>query len=165
MHSSRQIGVLKLGLQLGVVDDLVVRQRLLDHHQVEFVQTFQTRRVGQRVGGVGVGHQQDVGKALAHLAHHVDVPAGLDLHLDALIAGRQLGFDLLQKLRDRILNADRNAARDLAPRAAADVLVERLAEHARFQIPDRDFQAAARHQVAANVRAFARPTSAALSKL
>ena len=33
----------ELGLQLGVIDDLVVRQRLLDHHQIEFVQAFQTR--------------------------------------------------------------------------------------------------------------------------
>jgi hypothetical protein len=40
MHSSRQIGVCQLGLQLRVVDDVVVRQRLLDHHQVEIVELF-----------------------------------------------------------------------------------------------------------------------------
>ena len=85
--------------------------------------------------------------------HHVDVPAGLDLHLDALVAGRELGLDLLQKLRDRILDADRDAARDLTSRTAADVLVQRLSEHARFQIPHRHFQSATRHQVAADVRA------------
>ena len=38
-------------------------------------------------------------------------------------------------------------------RAAADVLVERLAEQARFQIPHGDFHSAARHQVTADVRA------------
>ena len=31
-------GRLELGLQRGVVDDVVVRQRLLDHHQVEIVE-------------------------------------------------------------------------------------------------------------------------------
>ncbi len=54
--------------KLGVIDDVVVRQRLLDHHQVEIVELLQTRRVGQRVGGIGVGHQLDRGEALAHLA-------------------------------------------------------------------------------------------------
>ena len=87
MHSSRQIGVCELRLQRGVIDDVVVRQRLLDHHQVEVVELLQMVGVGQRVGGVGVGHQLDGGKALAHLADHVHVPAGLDLHLDALVAG------------------------------------------------------------------------------
>ena len=61
-------GRLQLRLQLGVIDDVVVAERLLDHHQVELVELFQPRRIGQRVGGVGVGHQLDVGKALAHFA-------------------------------------------------------------------------------------------------
>ena len=38
MHSSRQMGVCELRLQRGVIDDVVVSQRLLDHHQVEIVQ-------------------------------------------------------------------------------------------------------------------------------
>ncbi len=114
---------------------------------------FRQRCVGQRVGRIGVGHQQDIGESLAHFANHLHIPAGLDLHLDALVSGRQFGFDFLQKLRDGILDSDGNAARNLAPRPAADVLIKRLAKHARFQIPNRDFQAAPRHQVAADVRA------------
>ena len=89
MHSSRQIGVCERCLQLRVIDDVVVRQRLLDHHQVELVQLLQMVDVGERVGRVGVGHQLDVRETLAHLANHIDVPARLDLHLDALIAGRR----------------------------------------------------------------------------
>ena len=69
MHSSRQMGVCSLRLQLGVVDDVVVGQRLLDHHQVEIVQLAQVIGVGQGVGGIGVHHQLDGGKMLAHLAH------------------------------------------------------------------------------------------------
>ena len=41
MLSSRQIGVAQLRLQAGVVDDVVVGQRLLDHHQVQVVERAQ----------------------------------------------------------------------------------------------------------------------------
>ena len=136
----------------GVVDDVVVRQRLLDHHQVKIVELAQMVGIGQRVGGVGVGHQLDGGKALAHLAHHVDIPAGLDLHLDALVAGGQLALDLLEQLRHGILNADGDAAGNFAARAAADLLPQRHAFLPRFQVPNGRFQAAARHVVAADVR-------------
>ena len=54
------MGVSSCACRLRVIDDVVVRQRLLDHHQVELVQLLQTVGVGQRVGGVGVGHQPDV---------------------------------------------------------------------------------------------------------
>ena len=37
-------GRLQLRLQLGVIDDVVVRQRLLDHHQVELVELLQDGR-------------------------------------------------------------------------------------------------------------------------
>jgi hypothetical protein len=47
-------GGLELGLQLGVVDDVVVAERLLDHHQVEIVELSKMSGVGQGVGGVGV---------------------------------------------------------------------------------------------------------------
>ena len=127
-------------------------QRLLDHHQVEIVELLRGARYRQRVGGVGVGHQLDGGKALAHLADHVDIPARLDLHLDALVAGGQFALDLLEQLLHRILNADGDAAGNLAARAAADLLPQRDAVEARFQVPDGDFQAAARHVVAADVR-------------
>src|SRR5580704_12129308 len=42
-------GGFKLGLQLRVIDNLVVSERLLDHHQSEFVQTLEQRGVAQRV--------------------------------------------------------------------------------------------------------------------
>ena len=100
MHSSRQMGVCSLRLQLRVVDDVVVRQRLLDHHQVVIVELAQVVGVGQGVGGIGVHHQLDGRKTFAHLAHGVDIVAGLDLHLDALVAGGQFRLDFLEQLRD-----------------------------------------------------------------
>ena len=134
-----------------MIDDVVVIQRLLNHHQIIIVQLAQVIGVGQRVGGVGVGHQLDGGETLAHAADHVHVPTGLDLHLDALIARRQFDLDLLQQLLHGILYADGDAAGNLAARAAADLLVQGDAAQARFQIPNRGFQAAARHVVAADV--------------
>ena len=59
MHSSRQMGVCSLRLQHGVIDDVVVRQRLLDHHEVEIVQLLEMIGVLQRVGRIGVRHQLD----------------------------------------------------------------------------------------------------------
>ena len=152
MHSSRQMGVSRLRLQLGVVDDVVVAQRLLDHHQVEFVQLAQVGGIGQGVRRIGIRHQLDAGKALAHAPHHVHVPARLDLHLDALVAVGQLALDLFQKLFHGILNPDGNAAGDFAARAAADLLPQRHAFEARRQVPNGGLQAAARHVMAADVR-------------
>jgi len=70
-------GRLQARLQLGVVDDVVVRERLLDHHQVKIVQPAQMVGVGERVSGVGVRHQFDKRKTFAHAPHHVDVQPGL----------------------------------------------------------------------------------------
>src|SRR5258708_14591474 len=87
---------------------------------------------------------------MTHSADHVDIPAGLDLHLDALVAGRELGLNLTQQLRRGVLDADRNTARNLAPSASADMLPERLAAEAGLEIPHGRFEPAARHVVAAD---------------
>ena len=41
---------LQLRLQNGVIDDVVVRERLLNHHQIEIVQLLQMIDIGQRIG-------------------------------------------------------------------------------------------------------------------
>ncbi len=83
-------GRLQLRLQSGVVDDVIVGERLFDHHQVEFVQPPQVVRVRQRVRRVGIGHELDGGKPLPDLADYFDVPTRLDLDLNALVAGSEL---------------------------------------------------------------------------
>ena len=81
--------------------------------------------VVQRVRGVGVDHQRHVAEPRADALHRGEIPAGLDLDLDALIAGRQLARDFLLELIERVLDADGNAGRD--PRArAAEQPCERL---------------------------------------
>ncbi len=143
----------ELRLQLRVVDDVVVRQRLLDHHQVELIQPPQVIDVRQRVRRVRVRHQPDLRKRLPHRAHHFHVPARTDLDLDPLVARVHFGLDLLEQLLHRILNPDRHPARDLAVCSAADLLPQRLPVQPRRQVPARGLQAPARHAVPANVRA------------
>ena len=52
-------------LQPRVIADVVVVERLLDHHQVEPVELGEPRRVLERVGGVGVDHERNVAEPLA----------------------------------------------------------------------------------------------------
>ena len=59
IDSSRQIGVGIRALQRGVIADVVVVERLLDHHQLESVERGQVVGVAERVGGVGIDHQRD----------------------------------------------------------------------------------------------------------
>ena len=58
-------GRLELALQLDVRKNVVIAERLLDHDQVEGVERLEQRRVGQRVGGVGVDHEPDARELLA----------------------------------------------------------------------------------------------------
>ena len=73
-----------------VVADVVVLERLLDHHQVEPIERGEVRGVAERVGGVGVDHQRNGAEPRADRLDRGDVPAGLDLDLDAAVAGGQL---------------------------------------------------------------------------
>ena len=141
----------QLCLQSRMIDDVVMRQRLLNHHQIELIQLLQPVCIGQRVGGIRVRHQLDARKLLPHLPDHVHVPTRLDLHLDALVSVREFLFNLLQQLRDGVLHTDGHAARNLPPRAASDVLPQRHTRLPRFQIPHCGFQSAASHLVSADM--------------
>ena len=51
---------LEAPLQLGVPNDVIAPQRLLDHDEVERVELGEVIGVGERVSGVRVGHEMDV---------------------------------------------------------------------------------------------------------
>ena len=87
----------------------------------------------------------------AYLADHIDIPARFNLDFDALVAGVGFSLNLFEKLRDRILNADGYAARDVGSRASADMLCKRDSGAAGFEIPNRGFDASPRHVMAADV--------------
>ena len=98
--------------------DVVVSQRLFDHQQIEFVQLFQQLDIVQRVGGIGVYVQAMMRELFAHGFSHFVIASRFDFDLDALVAGGDFGFDFLEQLRVRFLQADGHAARDFGLRAA-----------------------------------------------
>ena len=75
-------------LQFGVIENVVVGQRLLNHHKIKVVERFEKRRVEERIGRVSIAHQTNLGKLPAHLLDNPQVPARLDLDLDSLVAIR-----------------------------------------------------------------------------
>ena len=118
IDSSRQIGVAIRRCSVRVIADVVVLERLLDHHQVEAVERGEVVGIGERVRGVRVDHQRNVAEARADRLDRRDVPARLDLDLDAAVAGVELLPDLGRQLVERVLDADRHAGGDLGARAA-----------------------------------------------
>ncbi len=85
--------------------------------------------------------------ALAHGAHHVDVPARLDLELDALVAERQVAIDPFEERVEPGLDAEADA--DRHPLAsAAQQRREGHAAHPRAQVGERELEAGARHGMA-----------------
>src|SRR4029077_19022765 len=61
-------------LQLSMIEDIVMSQRLLDHHQVKLIQLLEERDVGERVGRVRVSHQFNVWKLVAYLRDDFQIP-------------------------------------------------------------------------------------------
>ena len=98
-------------LELGVVKNVIVGQRLLNQQQVELVQQGQMVSVFEMVDAVGVDLQLEVRPSLAHGACRLDVPARLDLELDARIALIKIRTHPLQQRID--IRLDANADADL----------------------------------------------------
>src|SRR5689334_5748008 len=135
---------LNLTLQHRVIEDVVVCQWLLQHHQIELIELLKERRVGEFVSGVGIAHQTDVGKLFAHAFDDLEVPTGFDLDLDALVTGVDFLTNLCKQLVGRILNANRNAGRDLRS-SAAEMFPQRHARVLCFEIPARSLERRFRH--------------------
>src|SRR5215469_3548843 len=102
------------------------------------------------VGAVGVATQHDRRPAAANRLEHVDVPTGLDLHLDAAVPGLQLGLDFFEQLRDGILNADGNPASNL-PLRAPQQFPKRLLLLLSLGVPERVLDSSLGHTMASNL--------------
>ena len=124
-------------------------------NKIEFVERFQMGHVIQGVCGVGVHRKPDVRKFFADGGDVVEIFAGLDFQLDALIAAAKFFFDAFDQ-RGRIFpNAERNAAGNFVQRAAEE-FGERNTLDLGFRVPQGIFHAALGHFVAANVAPSAR---------
>ena len=101
IDSSRHTGVAMRPGQLGVPEQVVLGQRLLDQQQVELVEAGEVLGVLAGVGGVGVDLQRHVrADHPADLGDRLDVPARLDLQLDAHVAVVDVAGDGGQQLVD-----------------------------------------------------------------
>ena len=132
------------GLEFHVPEDVVVLQGLLHHQQVEPVEFGQVVEVLPSVGGVGVHHERDPGKALADGGHDVEVPTGLDLDLDPLVSGLQFLLDLAEENVGMILDADGDPARNPAM-ASPQELPQRHARRLGLEVPQCGLQTSLRH--------------------
>ena len=77
MLSSRQIGVFKAACK-GVVDDVIMCQRLLDQKQFEFVESLERVQIVQGIRGIRIDLQWELGISLTHPADDLDIPARRD---------------------------------------------------------------------------------------
>src|SRR2546426_4114694 len=66
---------LDLLLKLGMVDDVFVMERLLEHHHVVSIHPFENVDIRQRISRVRVAHEPNVRKCRPHLPDHVHIPA------------------------------------------------------------------------------------------
>src|SRR5205807_8583979 len=78
----------ELLLQFSMKVEIIRPERLLDHQQLEPVDVAQMFGIRQSVGRVGIDAKHNLWPARANALHDIHVPAGLDLDLDAAIAGR-----------------------------------------------------------------------------
>ena len=74
-----------LALQSRVIENVVVRERLFEHHQIEFVQTPKQIYIVQCIRRICVAQQQNISESFAHSFNHVVIPTRRDFDLYSLI--------------------------------------------------------------------------------
>ena len=90
--------------------EIVVRKRLLDHHELERVEVGEVLCMTERVRAVGVGHERRIlPERGAHGADELDVCAWTNLDLDLSITHGQGRPSLLDKQVRRQLDTERDS--------------------------------------------------------
>jgi hypothetical protein len=105
-------GRLQLALQTGVIDQVIVGKRLLDHDETAVVQFAKQRQVVECETAVAVDMHGGFGEALAQRADRLRPHAGAELQLDAGKTGVERAPDLADQTFGVILNTDVGAHRD-----------------------------------------------------
>ena len=136
--------------ELGVPEEVVLGERLLDQQQVELVEVSEVGEVVARVGGVGVDLQRRVRPDQpAHSGDRFEVAARLDLQLDADVAVLDVAADRVEQLADRGVDADADATRDPRP-PDAEEFGERAPGGAQLGVEDGHLERRLGHRVATN---------------
>ena len=142
-------------LQKAVLVDVIVRKRLLNHQQIELIQLRQMLGICDCVIAVGIEHQQDIGELGSHRPRHFDIPAALNLQLDAPVTLFQAIAHDRHRRFQRWLDADADADRrpPLGFMPSRRVLREAIRQPHVVAlgegIPNRRFQASPRMMIAA----------------
>ena len=132
-----------------MVDQVVVHQRLFDHCQIEFIEIFQHRQIGRRIGAVAVDMNRDIGKCGTDRRKHIRFPARTEFQLHARIAGSDGMFDSGKQFVIISQHAEGVTDRtEIAP--APDHPIERLAFPACQKIPQRRIECRFRVHIAAD---------------
>ena len=136
-------------LELGVVHQIVVRQRLLDVVEAELVELVEHACIGQAIGAVGIDAERHARQRLAHGAQRLHVPPRLDLELQPLVARRGVALGLLHRGRDAALDPDRRPHFD----GSLDAAQERPQGYGRglrLEVPEGRLEGGHRHVVPAD---------------
>ncbi len=148
IDSSRQTGVRIWLASSACPQHVVLGERLLDQQQAELVEPGEVAGVAEGVGGVGVDLQQELlAEALADRPHRLEVPARLDLQLDAAVAGRRGRPRPGRAGRRRVGDPDRDAGGD-ARAHGAQVGAEGHARGAQLGVEHRHLERRLGHRVA-----------------
>src|SRR5262245_55359902 len=96
-------------LKLAGLCDRVCSERLFDHHQLESIKFAEHLQIVNRVCGVCINHQRKFGKLRSYSDRRFDVPAGLNLYLDALITLIDVTSHAFEQLIDTVKYSDRHS--------------------------------------------------------
>ena len=132
-----------------MVDEVVVREGLLDHHRPCRIDALEEIDVRERVRRVRVEHEGKVPKRLPRRFGDLDLQARLDLQLHAQVAALELTSDGVEERLDRRLDPDGDTAEDAVPRAAEE-LRERHVRALREEVPHRHLDGRLGHTMLAD---------------
>ena len=134
-----------------MLHQIIVVERLLEHHESQPVKPGQVGGIGRLVGRIGIGHERHLPEARPESLERRGVPAGLDFDLDPPVAVGQLGRRPVDERVNRGLDADGHPGRN-GPGARAEHSTERLPTLTRRQVPDGHLERGLGHLVAPDPR-------------
>ena len=130
---------------------IIAPQRLLNHQQLELIESLQVVDVIHGVGRVRIAAQQNIWPARPHPFQNIQVPTRFYFQFDSAISGANFGFYFSHQLLDRILDPDRHPALNFRQNAPQQ-FPQRLLLEPRFQVPHCILDRCLGHAVLAHLR-------------
>src|SRR2546421_11857061 len=99
-----------------MIDQIVVRERLLDHQQFKIIQRTQVFFVCNRVGAISIDGQQNLWITRSCFANDVEIPTWLDLKFDPAVTKREVSLNSFKQVWQSRLNAEAYSYRNAGAR-------------------------------------------------